>query len=182
MSNKKVAKTKTSKEQAKEAEHEILKKVGIGILDDEDDDLGKIVSKLEMKQLMLKDKTWTIQMKIETVLPESYRRYHVLLELDERNFDKRIKELEKELDDSLFREERRSRAGANKAIAQINNERLLLKRDCKPIEFNCVVEQVKYVINGTVLTANIPDDVIDALNKQKYRMEAYKITLEMVHF
>lgn len=151
------------------------------LLDDDDEDiadLGKVVSKIEMDQLTLKGKMWSIKMRIETLLPETCRRYHILLELDERKYTRRIKELEKGLDESLFKEERVSRKELNQKIGKINDERMQMRRDCKPIEFDCVVEQVKYQNDGTLLTANIPDDVIEPLNRQKFRMEAYKVTLQ----
>lgn len=141
-----------------------------------------VVAKVEMRQLVLKSKMWTVVMKIETVLPESYRRYHMHLDLDERKWDNRIEDLEKELDDGLFREERTSRKSLNETIGKINDERNRMRRECKPIDFNCVVEQVKYESNGTVLTAVIPDDIIEQLNQQKYRMEAYKVTLKPLAF
>lgn len=147
------------------------------LIDMESENPGMIESTIYLQQLTLKDKRWSAKMIIGTTLPKSYHRYQVKMSLDESPYLERIEELEKGLDDSLFREEKTSVKATNKRIKEIRQELERMQNDCYDIEFHCTVEEVKYKDSETLLTARVPDDIIEDLNKQKFRLEAYKIAL-----
>lgn len=147
------------------------------LIDMEEENPGMIESTIFLQELKLKDKRWSAKMLIGTILPKSYHRYQVKMELDESPYLDRIAELEKGLDDSLFREEKGSVRETNKRIGQIRDELKKMKESCVTIEFGAIVEEVKYKDSETLLTARIPDDIIQDLNEQKFRLEAYKIAL-----
>lgn len=153
------------------------KKQKAELIDMESENPGMIESTIFLQELKLKDKRWSAKMLIGAILPKAYHRYNVKMVLDESPYEDRIADLEKGLDDSLFREERNSVRDTNKRIKEIRQELERMQNDCYDIEFACVVEEVKYKDSDTLLTARIPDDIIEDLNKQKFRLEAYKIML-----
>lgn len=77
----------------------------------------------------------------------------------------------------LIKEEKTSVKGTNKRIGEIRDELCRMQRDCPEIQFNTTVEEIKYKDSETRLSCRIPDDVIEPINKQKYRLEAYKVIL-----
>jgi len=141
------------------------------------DDVLKVESTIYLELLQLKDKKWSARFLIGAILPKSYHRYKITLTLNEDPYLERIEELEKGLDESLFREEQGSIKDVNKRIGQIRAELERMQKDCPEIEFNATVEEIKYKDAETRLTCRIPDDIIEPINKQKYRLEAYKIVL-----
>lgn len=153
------------------------KKQKAELIDMEDENPGMIESTIFLQELKLKDKRWSAKMLIGVTLPKSHHRYNVKMELDTAPYEDRITELEQGLDESLFREEKSSVRDTNKRIKEIRQELERMQNDCYPIEFSCVVEEVKWKDRDTLLTARIPDDIIEDLNKQKFRLEAYKIIL-----
>lgn len=149
-----------------------------GLLETDDlENVGTIESRIELEQLVLKNKRWKAHLKIGTILPRSFHRYNIKLDLDEKPYTDRIEELERDLNSGLFKDEKISRKSVHEKISGIRKELEAMAKECEHIEFSAVVEEIKYRDGDTLLAARIPDDVIEALNRQKYRMEAYKIAL-----
>lgn len=156
-----------------------MKKQKVDLITEDEslEDILKVESTIRLELLSLKDKKWTAKFLIGAILPKSYHRYQVTLQLDESPYLERIEELEKGLNDSLFKEEKTSVKATNKRIGEIREELERMRRDCEEIQFNARVEEIKYKDNDTRLTCIIPDDIIEPINKQKYRLEAYKVIL-----
>lgn len=155
------------------------KKQKVDLIDEEQslEDILKVESTIYLELLQLKDKKWSARFLIGAILPKSYHRYQITLTLNEEPYLERIEELEKGLNESLFKEEKSSVAKTNKRIGEIRDELNRMRRDCPEIEFNATVEEIKYKDSETRLTCRIPDDIIEPINKQKYRLEAYKVIL-----
>lgn len=140
-----------------------------------------IETTIQLEELKLKDKRWTAKLKLRTTLPRSYHNYKIFLDLDEKPYLDRISDLEKSLDESLFKELKTSRRAVGKQIGDIRNELETMRKDCPHIEFMATVDQLVYKDGDTIMTCRIPDDIIEPLNKQKYRLEAYKIALDPIY-
>lgn len=155
------------------------KKQKVDLIDEEEslEDILKVESTIYLELLQLKDKKWTARFLIGAILPKSYHRYKMTLILNEEPYLERIEELEKGLNESLFKEEKSSVKGTNKRIGEIRDELERMRRDCPEIQFNTTIEEIKYKDAETRLTCRIPDDIIEPINKQKYRLEAYKVIL-----
>lgn len=151
----------------------------VDLIDEEKsiDEILKVESTIYLDLLQLKDKKWTARFIIGAILPKSYHRYQITLMLNEEPYLERIEELEKGLNESLFKEEKMSVKNTNKRIGEIRDELERMRRDCPEIQFNATVEEIKYKDSDTRLTCRIPDDIIEPINKQKYRLEAYKVVL-----
>lgn len=143
----------------------------------DDPELGVIETTIELDSVQLKSKRWYLKIGAKTILPRSYHRYRVCFDFDEEPFNRRITDLEKQLDDSLFKEERISRRQTSKNITEIRAQLEKQKKECGPADFGAEVISIKYDGPSTDITFIIPDDVIDWLNKQKFRMDAYKVKL-----
>lgn len=142
---------------------------------------GMIETALDIESITLKGKRWSARLKIRTLLPRSYHRYTIKLDLDERPYEKRIDDLERELEAGLFSKERTSRREVNKKIGEIRDELETMKKSCEHIEFPATVEQLTYRDGDTLVSLRIPDDVIEPLNRQKYRIDAYRVQLDPIH-
>ena len=132
---------------------------------------------IDVEQLTLRGKRWRATLKIGTILPRSYHQYDIKLDLDEEPYEKRIEEIRKTLENGLFSGERVSRKQANESIKAIEDEMRQMRRDCERIDFRAVVETIAYKDSETVVVCRVPDDVIEPINRQKFRFEAYKIAL-----
>ena len=155
------------------------KKQKVDLIDEEEslEDILKVESTIYLELLQLKDKKWSAKFLIGAILPKSYHRYQMTLVLNEEPYLERIEELEKGLNESLFKEEKSSVKGTNKRIGEIRDELERMRRDCPEIQFNTTIEEIKYKDADPRLTCRIPDDIIEPINKQKYRLEAYKVIL-----
>ena len=136
-----------------------------------------IVSSLDLESIMLKKKRWQAKIYVNEILPRSYRGYKIVLSLDEEPYLKRMEELTKSLDDTLFREDGGMKSSNNKKITEIRTQLETLRSECETIEFLSIVEELKYKNSSTLMTIRLPDDVIEPFNRQKMRLDIYKITL-----
>ncbi len=146
------------------------------LLDDETY-TGTIEAKIQLDQLTLKDKRWEARLIIGEILPRSFYKYSVVLTLDEKPYHERIEAIEKDLNSSLFAEEKISKKKALETINGIRKELESMRKQCEEIKFAAVVKEIKYKDGETVVICRIPDDVIEPLNRQKFKMEAYHILL-----
>ena len=150
-------------------------------LNEKIDSAGTIeCSKVLLNTLTLKENVWRAKLILGAALPKSYHRYTVTLEFNLEPYEIRIKEIEDQLNDSLFGEDEKEKDAANDRIAEIRDKMNSLFAESEVITFSGVVEEIKWKSFETHLTIIVPDDVIEQLNKQKYRLQSYKAILEPV--
>lgn len=137
-----------------------------------------IVSTIRLDTIQLKDMRWLCKLRIGTQLPRSYHLYKILMELDEQPYLDRIEDLEAQVKGTLFENEKASVKSLDESIARVRKDLMERKKECEKMEFNCSVEELKYKDSNTILTVRVPDDIIEAFNRQKTRLSYYKITLE----
>lgn len=147
------------------------------LLDVEDNEMLAIESTMWLETITLKKLRWQIRMTVKTTLPRSYRAYKVELDLDESPYLERIEELEKEFDASLFSNDKNEKKKHHEKIKEMREQLDKMKGECEYIKFTATVDELKYKVNETSLLMNIPDDVIEAFNRQKTRFDIYKVTL-----
>lgn len=142
-----------------------------------DENIGKIETPLFLTSLTLKEMKWSAKLVVRTLLPRSYHRYKVILQLDEQPWLDRIADYEKELDDSLFKNEKTSKKELSRRVADQRKDLEETRQQCEKIEFSAIVDALRYKDNDTAIELRVPDDVIEPLNRQKVRMPLYKIAL-----
>ncbi len=152
-----------------------------GKLLDKDEVSVAIISKVSLNEIKLKDLKWLVKLSIQTTLPRSYHNYKIVMEMDEAPFLDRIEELEEQVRGSLFEDEMTTRRDMDKRIAEVKKNLADRKKECERMDFGCTVEELKYKDGNTVITVRVPDDVIEAFNRQKTRLSYYKITLDPVY-
>jgi hypothetical protein len=155
----------------------MAKKTNRAEIADDKKDISIIESRIQLQKLEMKDKRWSSTLVIGAILPRAFYRYKITLELDERPYEERIKEIEEDMSGSLFKEEKVSKKKMLEQISSIRKELEMIKKECERIDFGAVVKEIKYKGIETTIVCIIPDDVIEPLNRQKYRLEAYKISL-----
>lgn len=141
------------------------------------ENVGKIESTLSLDTIQLKRLKWQCKIWVKCTLPKTYRSYKIELSLDESPYIKRIDDLESEFSGSLFSTDKASVKAHNQKIAEIRQKLDQLRNDTEKIEFVSLVEELKYKDAETVLLITLPDDVIEAFNRQKSRFDLYKIVL-----
>jgi hypothetical protein len=150
-----------------------------GLLDMEQDldEVLKIESGVGLNGITLRGQIWTGTITVKTTLPKSYHRYKIHLSLDEHPYLQRIDDLNKDLDASLFGKERVMRKSTDEKIKEIQNNLAQLRRECEVIEFSATVDALKYSNGMTTLTMRLPDDIVEPFNRQKSRLDLYKVAL-----
>ena len=142
------------------------------------DDLA-IVAPIKLGGIQLKGLAWQMKLVVARSIDETFRDYKVELSLNEQPDLDRIELLKRELNDGLFKDDPRSAASTKKQIAGIEKELERKRNLCDTIEFNASVAEVKYTDGGTVFVLSFPDNTLEALNKQKGRLDRmYKVRLE----
>ena len=101
-----------------------------------------------------------------------------MLILDDKPYTDEIMEIQGELDGTLLEGEKRSKNALQERVKQVKEEMALMKKECPVIEFHAATHEVKYKDGNTLLVCSIPDDVIESINKQKARLQNYKVLLE----
>lgn len=137
----------------------------------------KIEAGVALNKISLSGQIWTGAITIKATLPKSYHRYKLHLELDEHPYLQRIDDLNKDLDSTLFKDDRAMRRSNNEKIGEIRNKLEQLRRECEVIEFSAQVESLKYANGGTTISMRFPDDIVEPFNRQKSRLDLYKVSL-----
>lgn len=140
-----------------------------------------ITSKLDLLEIKLKARHWLVKLAVDNILPRSYYKYRITLDVDETPYIERIEDIEQALKDSLFAADKVSKKEADKKITEIRNQLDDLKKQCERIEFLATVEELKYKDGDTILVVRVPDDVIEPFNRQKSRFDYYCISLEPLY-
>lgn len=107
--------------------------------------------------------------------------------LDDEPYLKTIAQLEKERDDigsnpSLLPDvDKKSMRELTDRIAQEKKSMNEMAATCADIEFVAQTEEIKYKDGDTLLVFKILDTVIDPLNKQKYRLNEYRVIFDPIY-
>lgn len=165
-----MVKKKSKKVKGKKTKKELLK-------EEELETAGRIFTTLDLETIVMKKKRWQIKIQVGATLPRTYHRYKIVLTLDEEPYLDRIAEVQTDLDNSLFKNDKAQIKDADKRIAQLQKSLDSLRGDCEVIEFSAVVESLKYRDAGTLIELRIPDDVVEPFNRQKMRMDVYSLEL-----
>lgn len=147
------------------------------LLTQENEDILSIESTISLDTIALKRMRWQVKMTVRTTLPRSYRLYKVTLELDDAPYVERIGELEAEFDASLFRNDKGQVKIHNGKVKEMKEQLERMIEECEVIDFTATVDEIKYKDSHTTLLMNVPDDVIESFNRQKTRLDIYKIIL-----
>ena len=144
---------------------------------DLNDEVNIIETTLDLNTIELKKLRWFVKMYVGERLPKTYHAYKIKLVYNDKPLLDRIADIENEFEETLFAKEKSSRTMHNKRIAEIRAQLKKEEDDCEKIEFVALVEELKYKDSSTLLKIKVPDDVIEAFNRQKTRFNIYKICL-----
>lgn len=145
------------------------------------DEGNAIVSTIQLDEIKLKDLKWLCKLRIGTTLPKSYYLYKIIMELDEQPYLDRIADLEAQLKNTLFENDPAQIKQLDKNVAEVRKTLAERQKECEVMKFNATVEELKYKDRDTVIVCRVPDDIIEAFNRQKSRLSYYKITLESIY-
>lgn len=150
----------------------------------------KQVSLFELKKIEMKDDyEWRLKLVLKTRLNHTFREYKVKLSVNERPFEMRIEDLEKKKrqiqdDAQLAIDDGMPSSARNKHLKNIDNEidevraeLAQMLRDLPELEFEGVIEELKYKHGDTVISMFFPSAVLADLNQQRYLLKHYKIEL-----
>lgn len=151
------------------------------LLGDPKEHKDTIESTVRLDEIKLKDMRWLVKLRIGTLLPKSYHLYKVIMELDEKPYKDRIEDLEAQVKGTLFENDPAQVKQLDKSIADVRKQLSERQKECERMEFNATVEELKYKDSDTVVTVRVPDDIIEAFNRQKSRLSYYKINLESIY-
>jgi hypothetical protein len=143
----------------------------------DDDESGSIETKIDLHKIMLTDLQWKMTLKVRTILPRAYHLYTIRLKYDEGPLDRRIEHLEQQMSGSLFKGNPAEEKKHDKLVADLRLQKQRENQECEPIEFSVRVEKLAYKDGNTVIDVLVPDDVIEAFNRQKHRLNMYGVTL-----
>lgn len=154
---------------------------------DESQDLTLVSdAKFKFKKLELKEThDWHMVIEVKQILPKSYHWLLLAFDLDERPYEKRAAEVEKELTELednpslLPSEDAKSVKTLKKALTKINTELRKSKNECPSFDMLVDVEQLKYKDGDTILTIRLHDtDVAMTVGRQSHRLREYLLTIE----
>lgn len=137
-----------------------------------------IEGKFSLHELKLKGHWWTSSMTVEQTLTETQQHYDVQLTYDESPHTTRIAALKRDLEAGLFAEDKVAQKNAEKSIEKIKAQMEKERDLCPDIGFFATVLEVKYVDAGTRFTLQVPDKVIEPINKNRTRLNLYKAVLK----
>jgi hypothetical protein len=137
---------------------------------------GVVDTEFRIEELKMTGMRWSMKVQLREVLSKSYRRYTVLIKLNERPYLDRIEEKEGELDDTLLKFDKASKAAVMRDVKRMRKQLEEVRGKCLKIEFGTTVDEVKHK-EGTQLLMVLPDDVIDPINLQKHNMNIYHMVL-----
>jgi predicted DNA binding CopG/RHH family protein len=140
-------------------------------------EIGTIESTLQLEALELKKMRWVAKFNVEAILPRTYHRYRMVLEFDESPYLERIEDLEDSFNSGLFKNDPKMVKQHNKSVGELRENMEAQRNDCETMDFWATVQELKYKDTDTRISVRIPDDVIEAINRQKTRLNLYKVKL-----
>lgn len=136
-------------------------------------------SELVLHTVTLKGLFWQAKLTVKAQLPETHRHYKISLFFNEKPAHDAIDRVTNDLENGLFDEEPVSKKEADKQIKRINDQFEKDRELCEKIDFVGTVFAMKYTPEGTQVEIQIPDDAIEAINRQKTRLnKQYIVRLE----
>ena len=160
-------------------------KTKTGILDKIKPPSNLIKAKFNIWSLSMgRDLRWSLTLKVQKILPKTYRDYSATLVFDEEPFQKQIDDVEMrikeiEADNDLFKDMQKKDINFQKErIGAIMDERDAKKKECRTIEFALEVQRLKYSGSDTFLDVHLPDIVIPDINDRKGWFTYYRLELK----
>lgn len=141
------------------------------------ENVGMIEASVLLESLEMKKLRWSAKICVFEILPKTYHSYKVKLVFDDKTYIERIDQLIEEFETSLFANDRASKKVHDRKIAGMRADLDKKIAECEKIEFVGLIEELKYKNARTELKMIVPDDVIEAFNRQKTRFNIYKICL-----
>lgn len=89
----------------------------------------------DVEEIKLKKKHWYLKVWVDKILDKSYYTYRMTMQFNEQPYEDEIYEMENEIRDSLFAEEKNTRTQLNKRIKEKRQKMEALKNECEKIEF-----------------------------------------------
>lgn len=129
---------------------------------------------------------WLLKLNIKEILNRSYHQYKIRMSVDEKPFEQRILDTEQKIDE-IGSESHLPGMGNNGEIKALQSKIKEIKAslakliaDTEIIEFYASVTTISYKGIMTVVELQIPADNIQALNKNRFFFNQFKIELEPI--
>ena len=145
-----------------------------------------------LKEIKMKDDFgWRIKLILKTKLEHTYREYFVKFSVNEEPFEMRIEDLERKKqqvqdDAQMALDDGMSDSARNKQIQNIDKEIEDVKAElesmlsgCPTIEFDGVIEELKYKYGETHIIMWFPSDSLKELNEHR-KMLAHHYKIELI--
>lgn len=132
---------------------------------------------------MKKDFAWYLKLTLKIVLPQSFREYKVKMSVNEKPYESRIADLEREIakieeESTLFPDGKPKQvANIKKQIKSVQEELKDMQETCPEFEFAGIIEALQYKIGDTQIILRIPADVVNDINAHRLLLDNYKIEL-----
>ncbi len=165
-------KTAAKKEEVKPAQPQLI-------------EIKPMTSLFTLDELQMKDMIWRLKLTVRMVMPKAYHVYTIKMFLNEEPFDNRIKSYRDKIEllkkeNRLFAEHKTDEiAELEDDIEGVEKEKMELAKQCPSIDFTCQVEKIEWAA-GTKVVLQIPDSIVETLNKQKTLISYYKLELVAV--
>lgn len=146
-----------------------------------------IVANFALEEIALKRSKglrWRMKLEIFKILPKTYHSYSIEMDVDEAEFDNRVKAVEDKIEKirgekSLFPDvDDKEIRNLRELVVGIEKERDQRIEECEVISFAAEIEEIKYKDAHTHVLIIVPDQIIEQMNKQKSRISWYKINLK----
>jgi len=144
-----------------------------------------IKAKFNLQQLIMKELSWKMKIKVEDILPRTYYKYAMAMVFDETPYERKIAGLQDDIRDiqdsrqkPLFESENQDKI--TELEEEVEEEKRQMeehRKECKTIKMPATVEELKYSGTDTLLTFKIPDTSINELNENKLKFGYYIIEL-----
>lgn len=150
-----------------------------------------IPSLFELKEIKMKDDmAWRLKLVLKTKLSHTWREYFVKFSVNERPFEMRIEDLERKkqqvqdevqmaLDDGTPASARNKQLkNIDEEIENVKAELESMLADCPSIEFDGMIEELKYKHGETHIIMWFPSESLKELNQYRAQLSHhYKIEL-----
>lgn len=132
---------------------------------------------------MKKDFAWYLSITLKITLPQSFREYTVKMSVNEKPYEGRIQDLEREIsnlesESTLFPDgSKKQIANIKKQIKSVEQELADMRETCPEFEFAGIIEALAYKVGDTQITIRIPADVVNKINEHRLLLDNYKVEL-----
>lgn len=132
---------------------------------------------------MKKDFAWYLNINLKLMLPQSFREYKVKMSVNEKPYENRIADFEREITNleseaTLFPDgSKKQVANIKKQIKAVEQELADMRETCPEFEYAGIIEALAYKKGDTQITLRIPADVVNKINEHRLLLDNYKIEL-----